>query len=132
MNQYTQYNEQIAAAARQFADTAAQVNQLALQNAEKVFALQMGILEENTNAAFAFFGELAQARDVDGYKALLPKGVQVARENVERSINAGQEAFATSLKTGEAIGQIAKGQIETATAQAKGADAQAGKASRKA
>ena len=132
MNQYTQYNEQIAAAARQFADTAAQVNQLALQNAEKVFALQMGILEENTNAAFAFFGELAQARDVDGYKALLPKGVQVARENVERSINAGQEAFATSLKTGEAIGQITKGQIEAATAQAKGADAQAGKASRKA
>jgi len=132
MNQYNQYNEQFVAATRQFADTAAQVNQLALQNAEKVFALQMGILVENTNAAFAFFGELAQARDVDGYKALLPRGVQVARENVERSINAGQEAFATSLKTGEAIGQITKGQIEAATAQAKGADAQAGKASRKA
>ena len=97
MNQYTQYNEQIAAATRQFADTAAQVNQLALQNAEKVFALQMGILEENTNAAFAFLGELAQVRDADGYKSLWPKGVQVARENVERSINAGQEAFATSL-----------------------------------
>ena len=132
MTQYTQYNEQIAAATRQLADTAAQVNQLALQNAEKVFALQMGILEENTNAAFAFLGELAQVRDADGYKSLWPKGVQVARENVERSINAGQEAFATSLKTGEAIGQIAKGQIEAATAQAKGADAQAGKASRKA
>ena len=98
MTQYTQYNEQIAAATRQLADTAAQVNQLALQNAEKVFALQMGILEENTNAAFAFLGELAQVRDADGYKSLWPKGVQVARENVERSINAGQEAFASSLK----------------------------------
>src|SRR5690606_16926064 len=132
MTQYTQYNEQIAAATRQLADTAAQVNQLALQNAEKVFALQMGILEENTNAAFAFLGDLAQVRDADGYTSPGPKGVQVGRENVERSINAGQEACATSLKTGEAIGQIAKGQIETATAQAKGADAQAGKASRKA
>ena len=132
MNQYNPYNEQLAAATRQFADTAAQINQLALENAEKVFALQLGILEQNTNATFAFLGELAEARDADSYKTLWPKGVQVARENVERSINAGQEAFATSLKTGEAIGQITKGQIESATTQAKGAATQAGKASRKA
>ncbi len=131
-NQYNQYNEQFVAATRQFADTAAQVNQLALQNAEKVFALQMGILEENTNAAFAFLGELSQVRDADSYKSLWPKGVQVARENVERSINAGQEAVASSLKTGEAIGQIAKGQLEAATAQAQGAADKATKATRKA
>ena len=119
MNQYNQYNEQFASAARQFADTAAQVNQLALQNAEKVFALQMSTLEENVNATFAFFGQVTETRDNDGYKSLWPKGVQVARENVERSINAGQEAFAATLKTNEAIGQIAKGQIEAATEQAK-------------
>ncbi|MFZ7096031.1 phasin family protein [Luteimonas dalianensis] len=132
MNQYNQYNEQFAAATRQFADTAAQVNQLALENAEKVFALQMGIIEQNTNAAFAFLGEVAEARDADSYKTLWPKGVQVARENVERSVNAGQEAFASSLKTSEAIGQIAKGQIESATEQAKSAASKATKAARKA
>lgn len=127
MNQYNQYNEQFASAARQFADTAAQVNQLALQNAEKVFALQMSTLEENVNAAFAFFGQVTETRDNDGYKSLWPKGVQVARENVERSINAGQEAFAATLKTNEAIGQIAKGQIEAATEQAKDVAAKAAK-----
>lgn len=130
MNQFNPYSEQLAAATRQFAHTAAQVNQLTLENAEKVFALQLGILEQNTSATFAFLGELAEARDADSYKTLWPKGVQVARENVERSINAGQEAFAASLKTGEAIGQIAKGQVETA--QARTADAPASKASRKA
>ncbi|MGO1541973.1 MAG: phasin family protein [Luteimonas sp.] len=132
MTQYNQYNEQFAAATRQFADTAAQVNQIALENTEKVFALQMSTLEQNTNAAFAFFGEVTEARDGDSYKTLWPKGVQVARENVERSINAGQEAFANSLKSSEAIGQIAKGQIEAATEQAKGAAAKATKAARKA
>ena len=132
MNQYNQYNEQFVAATRQFADTAAQVNQIALENAQKVFGLQLATLEENANAAFAYLGEVAETRDADGYKTLWPKGVQVARENVERSVSAGQEAFASSLKSSEAIGQITKGQIEAATAQAKGADAQAGKASRKA
>src|SRR5690606_20950386 len=127
MNQYTQYNEQFAAATRQFADTAAQVNQLALENAEKVFALQLSTLEENANAAFAFLGEVADSRDADSYKTLWPKGVQVARENVERSINAGQEAFASALKTSEAMGQI-----EAATEQAKGVAAKATKAAKKA
>ena len=121
MNQYNQYNEQFAAATRQFADTAAQVNQLALENAEKVFALQMGILEQNTNAAFAFLGEVAEARDADSYKTLWPKGVQVARENVERTISAGQEVFGATVKTNEAIAQIAKAQLETATAKAQAA-----------
>ena len=132
MTQYNPYNEQFAAATRQFADTAAQVNQIALENAEKVFALQMSTLEQNANAAFAFFGEVTEARDGDSYKTLWPKGVQVARENVERSINAGQEAFANSLKSSEAIGQIAKGQIEAATEQAKGVAAKATKAAKKA
>ncbi|MGY0559842.1 phasin family protein [Luteimonas sp. A277] len=131
MNQYNQYNEQFATATRQFADTAAQVNQLALQNAEKVFALQMSTLEESVNAAFAFFGQATEARDGDSYKNLWPKGVQVARENVERSINAGQEALASTLKTNEAIGQIAKGQIEAATEQAKDVASKAAKATRK-
>ena len=36
---YQQFNEQFAAATRQFADTAAQVNRLALDNAEAVFGL---------------------------------------------------------------------------------------------
>ncbi|HEY0660174.1 MAG TPA: phasin family protein [Lysobacter sp.] len=108
-----QFNEQFAAATRQFADTAAQVNRLALDNAEAVFGLQLAAINERVNATFAFFGEAAEVRDIDGLKTLFPKGVQVARENVERAVSTSQDVFARTLKANEAIGQIAKAQIET-------------------
>ena len=113
---YPQFNDQFAKSARQFADTTAQVGRLALENTEAVFGLQLAAIEENMNATFAFWGELADVRDFDGLKAVWPKGAQVARETVERSIGAGQEAFGRTLKTNEAIAQIAKSQFETVAA----------------
>lgn len=119
---YQQFNEQFAQSTRQFADTTAQVSRLALENTEAVFGLQLAAIEQNMNATFAFWGELADVRDVDGLKAVWPKGAQVARENVERAIGAGQEVFGRTVKTNEAIAQIAKGQFETVAAavQAEG------------
>jgi hypothetical protein len=116
---YQNINEQFANSTRQFADTAAEVNRLALDNAQKIFGLQMAAFEENTSATFAFLGEMAEVRDMDGLKAVWPKGVQVARENVERSVSTGQEVFGRTLKTNEAIAQIAKGQVESAAAKAQ-------------
>jgi len=113
---YQNTNDQFSSTTRQFADTAAQVNQLALENAEKVFGLQFATLQQNVNATFAFWGELAQVRDMDGLKDVLPKGMQIARENVERTVSTGQEVFGRTVKTNEAIAQIAKGQVESATA----------------
>lgn len=117
MNQ--NFNEQITATSRQFADTMGEANRLALENAEKVFGLQLATFEENANATFAFWGELTEARDFDAMKAVWPKGVQVARENVERTVSTGQEVFGRTLKTNEAIAQIAKSQVESATATAQ-------------
>jgi hypothetical protein len=114
-----QFNDQFVAATRQFADTAAQINRLALENAHKAFGLQLATLEENTEATFAFLGEAADVRDFDGFKTLFPKGVQVARENVERAISAGQEVFGGTVKTNEAIAEIAKSQVEAATTKAQ-------------
>ena len=114
-----QFNEQFTKASRQFADVAANANRLALQNAEKAFGLQLASFEENANAAFAFFGELADVRDIDSLKAVLPKGAQVARASSERSFGVAQEVFANTIKTNEAIGALAKGQFEQATAQAQ-------------
>jgi hypothetical protein len=85
---YQQFNDQLTKSTRQFADTSAQVGRLALENTEAVFGLQLATIEENMNATFAFWGQLAEARDFDALKAVWPKGVQVARENVERSIGA--------------------------------------------
>ena len=45
--------------------------------------------------------------------------MQVARQNVERAISTGQDVIGRTVKTNEAIGEIAKGQFERTTAQAK-------------
>ena len=113
-----QFND-FTKATSQFADVAANANRLALENIEKSFGLQLAAFEENTNAAFAFWNELVDVRDVDGLKAVLPKGAQVARAAAERSLGTAQEVFANTVKTNEAIGALAKGQFEKATAQAK-------------
>lgn len=114
-----QINEQFANATRQFADATAEANRLALANAQEIFGLQLAAIEKNATATFAFFGELAEVRDAEGLKAVLPKGMQIARENAERAVSTGQEVLGRTLKANEAIGQIAKGQFEAATAQAK-------------
>ena len=114
-----QYNEQFVNATRQFAEAAVEANRLALANAQDIFGLQLAAVEKNATATFAFLGELAEVRDADGFKAVMPKGVQVARENVERAISVGQEVVGRTIKANEAIGQVAKGQFEAATAQAK-------------
>lgn len=111
---YQQFNEQFAAATRQFADTAAQVNRLALENVQAVFGLQMAALEDRATATFAFLGEAASVRDAEGMKDLLPKGVQVVRENAERGLATSQEVIGRSVKTTEEIAQIAKTQVEAA------------------
>ncbi len=128
---YQNINEQFVESTRQFADTAAEVNRLALENAQTVFGLQMAAIEENTSAAFAFLGEMAEVRDMDSLKAVWPMGVQVARENAERSVSTGQEVLGRTLKTNEAIAQIAKGQVESATAKAQATAEQTVKAAGK-
>lgn len=110
---YQQINEQFVASTRQFADTAAQMNRLALQNLEAVVGLQLSAVNERIGANFAFWNEASQVRDADGLKALWPKGVQVARENMERAVSTTQDVMARTLKANESIGQLAKTQAET-------------------
>ena len=124
---YQQINEQFAAASRQFADTAARINRLALDNATQVFGLQLAAVEAGANAAFSFLGEVAEVRSPEQFKAVWPKGLQVARENVERGIATGQDVLARTLKANEAIGEVAKAQFE---AQAKEATDQVAKATK--
>ena len=115
---YQQINEQFAAASRQFADTAAQINRVALDNATQVFGLQLAAFEAGANATLAFLGEVAEVRTPEAFKTVATKGLQVARENVERGIATGQDVFGRTLKAQEAIGQIAKSQFEATAKQA--------------
>ncbi|RPD83822.1 phasin family protein [Luteimonas sp. 100069] len=114
-----QFNEQFTAASRQFADAASQINHLALDNFQKIIGLQLTTFAENANATFALANEALDVRDMDGLKALFPKGAQVARENTERFVNASQEVVGHTVKTHETIAQLAKSQVEASTADVR-------------
>jgi len=114
-----QFNEQFAAASRQFTDAASQINHLALDNFQKIIGLQLTAFAENANATFALANEALDIRDMDGLKALLPKGAQVARENTERFVNASQEVVGHTVRTHESIAQLAKSQVEASTADVR-------------
>jgi hypothetical protein len=126
-----QFNDQFAAYTHQFAAVAARVNRLALENAETVFGVQLRTFEKNIDATTSYLGELADARDLEAYKSLLPKGLQIARDNAERVAAAGQEVFGLTLKTSEVLGQLAKSQFESATEQAQATVAKVAKAAAK-
>lgn len=115
----TPINEQFATATRQLADNAARINRLALDHAQETLALQLATLGQNLDATFAFWGELGQARDAAAVQALWPRGLQVARENVERTVGTNQQVVEASLKTGDAIGQLATADATRQYADAK-------------
>ena len=125
-----QFNESFSQFTHQFAAAASRANRLALESAETVFGVQLKTFEKNIDATTAFFGELAEVRDLDSYKTLWPKGVQIAKDNTERLVAAGQEVFGLSLKTGEAFGQLVKSQFESATDSVQASVAKATKAAK--
>ena len=126
-----QMNEQFTTFTHQFAAAAARANRLALENAETIFGVQLKTFEKNIDATTAYFTELSEIRDVEAYKTVLPKGLQVAKENAERAAAAGQEVIGLTLKTNEALGQLAKSQFEAATEQAQATVAKVAKATKR-
>ena len=104
-----QLNEQFTTFTHQFAAAAARANRLALENAETIFGVQLKAFEKNIDATTAYFTELAEIRDVEAYKTVFPKGLQIAKDNAERVAAANQEVIGLTLKTNEQIGNLIKG-----------------------
>ncbi|MFC7520569.1 phasin family protein [Xanthomonas populi] len=101
-----------------FASAAARVNQLAMEHAENAFGLQLKTLGQNVSATTSFFGEFTQARDLGAYKTLWPKGLQLARDNLERLASVNQEVVGLGLKASDALRQLAKQQFDAGSEQA--------------
>jgi len=125
-----QFTNQFSTFTHQFAAAASRANRLALESAETVFGVQLKAFEKNVDATTAYIDELAEVRDLEAYKTLWPKGLQVAKDNAERLIAAGQEVFGVTLKTGEAFGQLAKNQFESASETVQASVAKATKAAK--
>jgi phasin family protein len=111
---YEQINSQVLAFSKSFADNAFKAQSLALEGFERITNLQIKTLENRAAAAASFWSEAAEVRDFDDLKAIWPKGVNLAKETTEKFYANGQEVFGVSLKTSEALGQLAKGSFEAA------------------
>ena len=92
--------------------------------------MQLKAFEKNIDATTAYFTELAEVRDVEAYKTVFPKGLQIAKDNAERVAAASQEVIGLTLKTNEAIGQLAKSQFEAVSETAQATVAKATKAAK--
>ena len=111
---FEQFNQPFVSYSKQLAESALKAQQLALGNFEELAKLQLKTVESRVNATFEFLGEAAEVRDFDGVKAIWPKGFTLAKESGEQLFAFGQEALTRSAKTGEAISQLVKSQVEVA------------------
>lgn len=125
---FEQINQPVFAFGKQLADSTLKAQALALANFEQVANLQLKTLEGRVNATFAFLGEAAEVRDFDGVKAIWPKGISLVKESGEQLYAASQEALGHNVKTSEAIGNLIKGQIESANETLKAPTAKTARA----
>ena len=111
---YEQINTHILAMSKSFADNAFKAHSVAVEGLERIADLQLKALEKNVSATVEFWSEAAEVRDFDAMKAFWPKGVNLVKETTEKLYANSQEVFGVTLKTSEALGQLAKGSFEVA------------------
>jgi hypothetical protein len=99
---------------KQFADTAFKAQGLALASIERAFDLQLKTFENRVNAAVEFATEAADVRDIEGVRTLFPKSAALAKDSAEKYYATSQELVGITVKTGEAIGDLIRGSIESA------------------
>ena len=109
---FEQINSQSLVLGKSYADAFVKAQSLALAGFERITELNLKTFEERVKASVDFWSEAAEVRDLEGVKAIWPKGVQLAKESAEKLYANGQEVFGVSLKTSEAIGSLAKGSFE--------------------
>jgi phasin family protein len=112
MSEY--FNPQALTLSKSFADAAFKANTLALESLERITSLQFKALENRLSATADFVAEASEVRDFDDMKTVWPKGVNLVKETAEKFYANSQELFGITVKTGEALGQIAKGSFELA------------------
>ena len=110
---FEQINSQSLALGKSYADTFVKAQGLALAGFERITELNLKTFEERIKASVEFWSEAAEVRDLEGAKAIWPKGVQLAKESAEKFYANSQEVLGVSVKTSEAIGALAKGSFES-------------------
>jgi phasin family protein len=109
------FNTQALALSKSLADTTFKAHTLALESLERLTSLQFKAIENRVAATADFFSEAAEVRDFEDIKTIWPKGVNLVKETAEKMYANSQEVIGISVKTTEALSQLAKGSFEVAS-----------------
>ena len=111
---YEQFNSNhFISLSKQLSDAAFKAHGLAIAGFEKAVDLQLKTVENRVNATVEFWSTASEVRDIEGARALFPKSVSLAKDSAEKFYATSQELVGLTVKTGEAIGTLVKGSIET-------------------
>lgn len=110
---YAQFNTETIAFGKRLADSAAKANHVAVASLERIVRLQFKAIEGRMAAAESFMTAAADVRDPQALTAFWPKGINFVKESAEKFYADSQEIMDVLTKTGEALGELAKAQVET-------------------
>jgi len=111
---YEQTSNQVLAMSKQAAENFIKVNGIFVEGFEKLMDIQLKTFEERLKVATDFFGQASEVRDMETAKTAWPKGVSMAKDSAEKFYATSQEVTGVLVKTGEALGQLVKGQMDAA------------------
>jgi hypothetical protein len=103
-----QFDPQVFAYAKQFADNAFKAQALMLKGMEQAASLQLGALERQSRSAADFLLAAGELRDPDGLRGLWDKGVALGRTQAEQAVVLSQGLVAVGKQTAESIGALAQ------------------------
>lgn len=103
-----QFDPQMFAYARQFADNAFKAQALVFKGLEQAAGLQLGALEQQSRSAADFLLAAGELRDAEGLRSLWDKGVALSRAQAEQAATLTQGLVAVGRQTAESLGTLAQ------------------------
>lgn len=103
-----QFDSQVFAYAKQFADSAFKAQATVLRGLEQAASLQLGALEQQSRSAADFLIAAGELRDAEGFRGLWDKGVAISRAQAEQAAALAQGLAAVGRQTAESLGALAQ------------------------
>lgn len=111
---YSQIQKQTLDFGKQFAEQAYKAQVAALKSLSEIQTLQVKALEAQAKSNLAFVADSLEAREIQDVTALLPKGLDFARDSVEAAYATSQEIFGVAQKSAEQLGEMTRSNLKAA------------------
>lgn len=105
-------NDPFHSASQQFSGLAMRANRVLMETAESALGLQLAQLQHSAAAT----GQLLDALGKGGDPAqLLPQGMQLAHDNLERLGQTGHQLMDLGLRSGQELAELARSGVQAAS-----------------